>query len=190
MPLRGRSNLVDEHFFFATTTIVKFARIFVDDECCDVLVRNIKHYQKRYHFVILGYVIMPSHFHWIIQVEPEKGTISDIMRDIKKYSAWDLIELLRISGRTQFDPLFRYEAVPYRDQSHKVWMKRFHDQVIRSEKMFFSRLRYIHNNPVEAGIVKRPEAYKYSSARNYILGDDSILSVDTSMAAGLYDAAR
>ncbi len=76
--------------------------------------------------------------------------------------------------------------MPYRDQNKKVWSKRFHDEVIRNQEMFLSRLRYIHNNPVEAGLVSRPEEYKYSSARDYILGDDSILSVDTSMATGLY----
>ena len=38
---------------------------------------------------------MPSRFHWIVKTEPEQGTISDIMRDIKKYTAWDILDLLR-----------------------------------------------------------------------------------------------
>jgi putative transposase len=29
-------------------------------------------------------------------------------------------------------------------------------------------MNYIHNNPVEAGIVDKPEDYLYSSARDYI----------------------
>ena len=32
---------------------------------------------------ILAYVIMPTHFHWLIMVNPKYGTVSDIMRDIK-----------------------------------------------------------------------------------------------------------
>ena len=31
----------------------------------------------------------------------------------------------------------------------------------------FQKMNYIHNNPVEAGIVERPEHYLYSSAKDY-----------------------
>jgi len=37
-------------------------------------------------------------------------------------------------------------------------------------------LNYIHNNPVEAGIVERPEEYIYSSAKNYA-GELGILKI-------------
>ncbi|MFO7867913.1 MAG: hypothetical protein R6U95_01275 [Bacteroidales bacterium] len=33
--------------------------------------------------------------------------------------------------------------------------------------MVFDKSHYIHNNPVEEGIVFRPEEYLYSSARDY-----------------------
>lgn len=92
MALRGRTNLTDEHIFFVTTTTVGFTKIFTEDIYCDILIKNIKHYQDEYKFVLLAYVIMPSHFHWIVMLHPKSGTISDIMRDIKKYSAWDIME--------------------------------------------------------------------------------------------------
>ncbi len=68
----------------------------------------------------------------------------------------------------------------YKDQKRKFWIPRFDDEVIRNEKMFWTKLHYIHNNPVKAGIVIKPEMYKYSSARNYIYGDQSVLEVDIS----------
>ncbi len=181
MGRRGRSNLSDESFFFVTTTVVKFVHVFDDPGCCDLLVRNIKHYQQRYKFVILGYAIMPSHFHWIVEVEPKLGTISDVMRDIKKYSAWDILQRLDQQGRADFLTIFKEEAVHYRDQRQKLWMKRFDDEVIRNQGMFREKLKYIHENPVRAGLAERPEEYRYSSARNYICGDHSVLHVDTSM---------
>ena len=49
-------------------------------------------YQEKYKFNVIAYVIMPSHFHWILEINNKLGTISDIMRDIKKYSAWDIME--------------------------------------------------------------------------------------------------
>ena len=36
-----------------------------------------------------------------------------------------------------------------------------------TNKVIFEKLQYIHNNPVEEGIVFRPEEYLYSSARDY-----------------------
>ncbi len=39
-------------------------------------------------------------------------------------------------------------------------------------------MNYIHENPVRAGLVDKPELYLYSSARNYILDDDSIIRID------------
>ena len=48
--------------------------------------------------------------------------------------------------------------------------------------MFWTKLNYIHNNPVKAGLVSKAEDYKYSSARNYIKGDHSVLQVDVEYA--------
>ncbi|KAA3657719.1 MAG: hypothetical protein DWQ10_12705 [Calditrichaeota bacterium] len=39
-------------------------------------------------------------------------------------------------------------------------------------------LIYIHNNPVKKGFVTKPEDWKYSSARNWICGDDSVMKID------------
>ena len=39
------------------------------------------------------------------------------------------------------------------------------------------KLNYIHNNPVKAGIVDKPEDYIYSSARNYASRNDVVLDV-------------
>ena len=75
--------------------------------------------------------------------------------------------------------LFRMQAQGYDDQKRKFWMKRFDDEVIRNAEMLRSKLEYIHNNPVKSHLVEQPENYKYSSARNYLLGDQSVLNVHT-----------
>lgn len=85
MGLRGRDNLKEGSVFFVTTSVRYFIPVFEDHTNCDILISNIKHYQNRYKFIVLAYVIMPDHFHWIVSVEPSLGTISDVMRDIKKY---------------------------------------------------------------------------------------------------------
>ncbi len=161
---------------------MKFVRVFTEDKYCNILLHNVKHYQKRYKFLVLGYVIMPSHFHWIIQLDLKNGSISDIMRDIKKYTAWDVLQELEKDNRIELLNLFELEAQGRKQQQRKFWMERFDDEVIRNRQMFLTKLKYIHNNPVKAELVSRPEDYKYSSARNYVLGDQSSLYVNTAMA--------
>ena len=161
---------------------MKFVRVFTEDKYCNILLHNVKHYQKRYKFLVLGYVIMPSHFHWIIQLDLKNGSISDIMRDIKKYTAWDVLEELEIDNRIELLNLFELEARGHKQQQRKFWMERFDDEVIRNRQMFLTKLTYVHNNPVKAGLACKPEDYKYSSARNYVLGDQSSLYVNTAMA--------
>ena len=179
MSLRGRERLTEESIFFVTTSIIKHANVFTQDKYCDILVRNILHYQKRYCFIILAYVIMPSHFHWIVIVDKYKGTISEIMRDIKKFSAWDIMGHLEKDKKTEILNLFLAEGKQHENHKRKFWQKRFHDEVVRNEKMFWAKRKYIHNNPVKAGLAVKPEHYKYSSARNYVLGDNLVLPVDT-----------
>lgn len=177
MGLRGRSNLTNETFFFITTTVVRFLPVFTNHNVCELLIKNIKYYQKKYRFKILGYVIMPSHFHWIIQNDPTMGTVSSIMRDIKKYTAWDVLDYL--SKSEEYKRIFESEAKNYSDQKRKLWMPRFDDNVISTKKEFYGNLKYIHENPVKSSLVKKEVDYKYSSARNYLLNDHSVLFVDT-----------
>jgi REP-associated tyrosine transposase len=179
MGLRGKTNLTDEHLFFVTTTTIGSIKIFTEDIYCDILINNIKHYQEKYKFEILAYVIMPSHFHWIVMLNIELGTISEIMRDIKKYSAWDIMEIIQ-KKNSGLIKIFKDEAARFKNQKRKFWTARFDDEVIRNEKMFWTKLHFIHKNPVKAGLVDLPEQYKYSSATNYVDNDHSIIKINTS----------
>ena len=83
MGRRGRLNIADERFFFVTTSSVRHTKVFGNNIYSELLVKSIKHYQFKYKFDILAYVIMPSHYHWIVEAKPNFGTISSIMRDKK-----------------------------------------------------------------------------------------------------------
>ena len=138
MGLRGRSILEGEHFFFVTTTVVNFNKVFTDDLFCDILIKNIKHYQKRYNFEVIAYCIMPSHFHWIVKTDSSRGTISSIMRDIKKFSAWDIMDQLK----REASPLVQNFACAIEDgQKRRFWMPRFDDEVIRNQKMLWTKIK-------------------------------------------------
>jgi REP element-mobilizing transposase RayT len=179
MPRRGRSRLSDERIFFVTTTVIKFQKVFEASLFCQILIDNIKYYQRKFKFVILAYVIMPNHFHWVVITNPKYGTISDIMRDIKKYTAWQVFDLLEMKKMNWLLHVFEKAAVNKMDQRRKLWMERFDDFVIRSDFSLWTIVDYIHENPVKKGLVKAAVDYKYSSARNYFYNDQSVIEVDT-----------
>jgi REP element-mobilizing transposase RayT len=120
---------------------------------------------------------MPSHFHWIVIVDKNFEIISDRMRDIKKYSAWDILDGI-IKNDKDLMSVFIKAGKKYPNHKRNFWMQRFDDEVIRNEKMYWIKLHYIHNNPVEAGLVNKPECYKFSSAQNYVYTDNSTLEMD------------
>ena len=48
-----------------------------------------------------------------------------------------------------------------------LFQDRFKSESIKDDNQLLSVIRYIHNNPVKAGLVKEAEEYKWSSCRTY-----------------------
>ena len=54
-----------------------------------------------------------------------------------------------------------------RNKNYQLWQQDNHAEEVYSPKFTLSKIKYIHNNPVEEGFVIRPEDYYYSSAKDY-----------------------
>lgn len=108
--------------------------------------------RTEYSFLLLGYVIMPDHFHAVI-VPAFGNTISQVMRFIK--------------GRYA-----RMHNLNYGSEG-AAWQASFYDRSVRIERALRDILTYIFHNPVRAGLVTSPEEYAYSSA-----SDDSETDLD------------
>ena len=67
-----------------------------------------------------------------------------------------------------------------RNEKYQFWQYGSHPEEIYSENFFWSKLDYIHLNPVRAGIVCKASHYIYSSASNYVnnIGIIEITKVD------------
>ena len=55
-----------------------------------------------------------------------------------------------------------------RNKNYQFWQYGNHAEEIYSEKFMWSKLDYVHLNPVRAGIVVKASHYLYSSASNYV----------------------
>ena len=57
-----------------------------------------------------------------------------------------------------------------RNKIYQLWQHNNHPEEVYSPKFTLRKIKYIHNNPVEAGLVDRPEDYLFSSAVDYAGG--------------------
>ena len=64
-----------------------------------------------------------------------------------------------------------------RNKNYQFWQYGSHPEEIYSTKFMWSKIDYIHFNPVRAGIVSKPQDFIYSSASNYVDGK-GILEVE------------
>ena len=53
----------------------------------------------------------------------------------------------------------------------RFWLARFYDFNVFTERKRIEKLRYIHRNPVERGLVSSPEQWRWSSFRWYLSGE-------------------
>jgi hypothetical protein len=69
-------------------------------------------------------------------------------------------------------------AHPRRDDGQHFWMRRYYDFNVYSEPKIAEKVHYMHQNPVERGLVERPEQWEWSSFRAYSCGESGIVKVN------------
>ncbi len=159
-----------EDIFFVTFTIVHWIDLFTRLENRELIVENLKYCQKEKGLLIYAYVIMSNHIHLIIGSDG-KFTVSDIIRDFKKFTSKRLYESVLKSYESRKSwmiPIFKQcgKNNP-NNRSIQIWIQDNHPELLVTPNFFWQKLEYIHYNPVKAGLVFNPEDYVYSSATSY-----------------------
>lgn len=181
MPLSKRK-FFEGNAYFITTSVNKFIKIFKEKNYIDILLENIDFYRTKYNFKLIAYVIMPDHLHWLIYPDQDDvKKISNIMENFKKFTSRQLRKLMERKKRIGWLKLFKLKSPKKKNWEYQIWEDGYDDLGVYSAKVLRTKIDYIHNNPVRKGLVKRPEDYLYSSARNYILNDHSVIKVDTEL---------
>ena len=116
----------------------------LNDGAKDLTLNAIKfHANKKYK--LHACVVMKTHVHMIIcPLEIEEGksfSLAQIMHSIKSYSAHKINKALNRRGG--------------------VWLDENYDRIIRKDDDYIEKMNYIIYNSVKAGLVKKPENYKW-----------------------------
>ena len=120
-------------------------------------------------------MILENHLHLVAEA-PE---LSRVIQSFKRHTARTLLEHAETSGREWLLNRLQMYRKPYKvDSQYQVWQEGSHPQLIEGEAMWNQKVEYIHHNPVARGFVDVPEHWRYSSARNYLLNDHSVMAID------------
>jgi len=152
--------------YFVTFTVVGWLDVFTRSDYSDILVNSIKYCQQNKGLEIYAYCIMPSHVHMIASTP---GKLGAVLRDLKKFTSKAIVKEIennpKESKRELYLKCFSEEAK--RSKRHKFycfWQDTNHPMELYSDKFYNQKEGYIHRNPVEEGLVARPEYYRLSSA--------------------------
>jgi putative transposase len=131
----------------------------------DLFQTVLEEVRRKYGFIVLGYVVMPEHFHLLIG-EPRERSIAVVMQVLKQRIARQCrSQEKRISSmEEEIPPAF--------------WHTRFYDFNVFSKKKIIEKLRYIHRNPVKRGLVESPEQWRWSSYRFYAFGKEGPVKIE------------
>jgi putative transposase len=143
---------------------------FIREEYNQVIIDSWKHCQEKRGLEIYGWCIMTGHVHMI--TGSQKVKLEGIVPDIKKHSSSELKIAIKNNPQESRKEwmLWMMERAGKKNGNNKDWQFRQQPNKpteITDQEMFDKTLDYIHQNPVVAGFVTKPEDWKYSSARDF-----------------------
>ena len=143
--------------------------IFKDVDDYIQFLNYIKLVQEKYPFKLHAYCLMTNHFH--LEIETEQDEI------------WKIMQKILALYSSEFNHKYKYVG--------HVFQGRYVSSIIEDDTYFLEVSRYIHLNPVKAGMVREALDYKYSSYGKYMdvnlnnkLGD--VCDVVTEKTLGLF----
>lgn len=122
------------------------SKVFQEEIYKKIIFKLMLKQERKARIELYGWCIMDNHIHIIIKSSIKK--MSKAMQEING-------DFARIYN--------------YREQTTgHVFGARYKSEAIENETYLLNVIRYVHNNPVKAGIVTEPSKYGWSSYRSYL----------------------
>lgn len=139
--------------------------IFLDEEDKLRFIETVYRMKKEERFYLHAFCLMDNHIHMML---------SEGKEDIAK-----IIKRITVSYVFYFNK--KYERTGH------LFQDRFKSEVINKDSYLFTLSRYIHQNPVKAGMAKEPGDYRWSSYNGYLgIKEDIYKGLDTSLLLGMF----
>jgi REP element-mobilizing transposase RayT len=121
-------------------------KTFLSDQDYRAYQKRLAKYRERYGYSVHAYCLMPNHVHLLL--ESSDQPLAKLMQGLQQsYS--------------------QYFNMSHRKVGH-VFQGRYKAIICAKDEYLLELVRYIHLNPVRAGMVKAPEGYRYSGHQAYL----------------------
>jgi putative transposase len=145
-------------------------KIFLDDNDCHKYLITLEQIIREEGCILLGYCLMGNHLHLLICAYSGESLSLAMKRTGTSYAWW-------------FN--WKYERTGH------VFQDRFRSECVEDDSYLLVVIRYIHQNPVKAGLAREPEAYKWSSCSTYFGGKDYLPGLtSTDFILSLFDTEK
>ncbi|MGD1213988.1 MAG: transposase [Terriglobales bacterium] len=194
---------------FVTFCCYHRRRLFTTDASRRIFESALERVRRSFRLQVYGYVVMPEHVHLLLS-EPQRDTSSDrtaplkpkdglngppvpkpglsgppvLLSEPRQDTLADALKSLkqgvsrRLIGKLPLKPKPGLSGAP-----EHFWQKRYYDFNIRNYPQFVEKLRYLHRNPVKAGLCERPEDWEWSSFRHYATGCEGRVEIESEWTA-------
>ena len=123
------------------------AKIFFEEDNYIYFLKKMKEYSAEYEFSIIAYCLMPNHFHLLVRQDSEQPLNKALGFMFNAYTK--AINKRYSRSGTLFEGSFRSIEV-------------------EDKKYLLELCRYIHRNPIDDGLVKNIEDWKYSNYHEWV----------------------
>ncbi len=196
MPRIARMLIQEKEAVYHVMSYTALPGLPIGDVEKDYLLNLIKHLSKVYFVEMLGLSLMSTHFHILARMHPDREYSDE---DIKKryglfYGKDDEITKERMalyrerwSSLSEFVKDIKQRFARYYNKKHDrrgyFWGDRYKSVIVENGETLVNCLAYVDLNPVRAGIVSKPEDYRWNSiGYHFQTGNkDGFLSFDFGM---------
>ncbi len=165
--------------YFVSFAVVRWLDVFTRNEYKNIIIDSLYYCQNEKGMEIFAWCIMTNHVHLIFRSasnqKPEK-----VLGDFKRFTSKAIVKAIIENpkeSRKEF-LLEQFLKAGSKSSNVNVYQLWRHDNKpieLWSNKVIDEKINYIHENPVEEGLVFRAEDYLYSSAIDYA-GERGILN--------------
>ncbi len=162
-----------EGVYFVSFAVQGWVDVFTRNEYKNILIENLEYCQKNKGLEIFAWCIMTNHVHLIIRAK-EGYLLQNILCDFKKFTSKAIIKVISenpVESRKEW-LLAQFKT----KEGYSFWRGDNKPIELWSNSVIDQKINYLHQNPVEEGLVFRAQDYVYSSACDYA-GENGLLDI-------------
>ncbi|QAA80559.1 transposase [Aequorivita sp. H23M31] len=160
-----------EGLYFVSFAVVEWLDVFTRNEYKDILLQSLSFCQKEKGMEIIAWCIMTNHVHLVFRsVRGQHPSL--LLGDFKRFTSKTVVKAIQENPRDSrkeflLEQFKKAAAKSSNVNEYQFWRHDNKPIELWSNKVIWEKISYVHNNPVEAGLVYRAQDYVYSSASDY-----------------------